>query len=174
MYYESNYLSHHGVKGMKWGVRHDPERKGRRPRKRLPESSGYKHKAAVGEESKQRKGLTAKQKRNIAIGAAAVATILAVRGGRKLNNFVTSKNLELGHEAASESMRKYMRSPTMNRLYLDSQEHIRNGNSLQAKKIMNKYYESADAHYDEVFDRYKKMKFSERAANVYLNRKSFK
>lgn len=26
----NNYLIHHGVKGMKWGVRHDPERKGTR------------------------------------------------------------------------------------------------------------------------------------------------
>lgn len=28
-----NYLAHHGVKGMKWGVRHDPIRKGRRRKK---------------------------------------------------------------------------------------------------------------------------------------------
>ena len=32
----NDYLIHHGVKGMKWGVRHDPERKGRKNK------SGYK------------------------------------------------------------------------------------------------------------------------------------
>ena len=29
IYYDENYLAHYGVKGMKWGVRHDPERTGR-------------------------------------------------------------------------------------------------------------------------------------------------
>ena len=59
-------LYHHGVKGMQWGVR-------------------KKHESSENNKSK-RKGLTGKQKRAIAIGAAAVATGLAVYGAYKLSN----------------------------------------------------------------------------------------
>ena len=48
MYYESdNYLQHFGVKGMKWGVRHD--------RKTLPKSSTYKKVQSAKQQYKKAK-----------------------------------------------------------------------------------------------------------------------
>lgn len=32
-----DYLAHHGIKGMKWGIRHDPERVGRNGISRTPD-----------------------------------------------------------------------------------------------------------------------------------------
>lgn len=61
------YLMHYGVKGMKWGVRHDYETVGR-------ENKGQQ----------ERKHLTAKQKRYIKIGLAVAGTTLAAYGGYKL------------------------------------------------------------------------------------------
>ena len=40
-YVSHDYLMHHGVKGMKWGVRHDPERVGRQ-RRQQPSNSFYR------------------------------------------------------------------------------------------------------------------------------------
>lgn len=68
------YLCHYGVKGMKWGVRKEYEPHPRE-KKRQDNKDG---------DSKRKKGLTAKQKRAIAIGAAAVATALAAYGGYRL------------------------------------------------------------------------------------------
>lgn len=56
-------LSHHGVKGMKWGVRHDRESKGR-------------HEVSRAKNDTKRKGLTKNQK--IALGIAAATVITGV------------------------------------------------------------------------------------------------
>ena len=61
------YLMHYGVKGMKWGVRHDYE----------PVGGSNKGK-------QERRHLTAKQKRYIKIGLAVAGTTLAAYGGYKL------------------------------------------------------------------------------------------
>lgn len=67
---DPDYISHYGVKGMKWGVRHDPERVGRKRKKK-------------------NKGLSDKTKRRIKIGAAAVGGVLLAYGAYKLT---TSSN----------------------------------------------------------------------------------
>ena len=70
-----DYLIHYGVKGMKWGVRHDRPRVGRRRSFRQQPQQN----------NKRRSRLTDKQKKYLKIGAAVVATGLAVYGGYKLN-----------------------------------------------------------------------------------------
>lgn len=69
---DENYISHHGVKGMKWGVRHDPERIGRR------RSSKSKS------NNKKRRGLSDKTKRRLKIGAVVVGSALAAYGTYRL------------------------------------------------------------------------------------------
>ena len=48
MIYISNELSHHGVKGMKWGVRHDPERSGQRLNSSSRKKMSTAKKIAIG------------------------------------------------------------------------------------------------------------------------------
>ena len=62
-------LYHHGVKGMKWGVRHDYVPKGRKRSKKQDDKS---------DDDAKSKGihLTDKQKKYIKIGAAVAATAL--------------------------------------------------------------------------------------------------
>lgn len=82
-----NELTHYGVKGMKWGVRHDPERVGFR---RLKSKDG-------SNSTKKRRGLTNAQKIALGIGAAAAIAgvgYLAYRSG-KLDHF-----LNVGKRAA--------------------------------------------------------------------------
>lgn len=75
MYYHNSYLYHYGIKGMKWGVRKEYEKKGRRRSKKNEQTT----------DEPKKKGLTDKQKKAIKIGAAAVATGLAIYGGHKLH-----------------------------------------------------------------------------------------
>lgn len=69
------YLMHYGVKGMKWGVRHDPERVGHKRERR---SSSKTNK------QKKNRGLSDKTKRRLIAGAAIVGTALAAYGAYKL------------------------------------------------------------------------------------------
>lgn len=82
-FYASNdyriYLAHHGVKGMKWGVRHD-----RRP-------SGTSRRSGVSVKKGLR--LTDGQKRALKIGATVVVAGLAIYGGYKLSQAVSRSGL---------------------------------------------------------------------------------
>ena len=94
-----DYLMHHGVKGMKWGVRHDPERKGSirsgvsagLTAAKMHYTQGYnpgRTSYQYTQKNKEAFALTDKQKKmakRIAIGAAVVAGVgLATYGGVKL------------------------------------------------------------------------------------------
>lgn len=76
---EAESLEHHGIKGMKWGVKHGPpyplEEK---ISKRVSNTSGKLKK------KKSKLHLTDEQKRAVAIGATAVGVGLAIYGGYKL------------------------------------------------------------------------------------------
>lgn len=82
------YLVHHGIKGQSWGERNGPpypldykshstKEKARNPKSKIDGK----------EETKERKGLTDKQKKYIAIGTTAVAGGLLLYGGYKLGAF---------------------------------------------------------------------------------------
>ena len=83
----SDYLIHHGVKGMKWGVRHDYVPVGR--------NRGVQ---SVNGNPNKRKGLSDRQKRALKIGAAAVGTGLVTYGAYKMikSGIIEPKALESG------------------------------------------------------------------------------
>lgn len=153
MYYESNYLSHHGVKGMKWGVRHDPERKGigrkssadPKKKKQYMKAKDVQWKGNYGKAQQYaQKGLTTYA---VGLGAAivssAVVKTLAYKG--KINAAVTVSKCAKVPVSALKTV-------------------------AGVDALLAGHYLATDV---DILDKYKKTKFSERATNVYLNRKSF-
>lgn len=76
LYYipRDDYLMHHGVKGMKWGVRNDYQPTGRR------RASGL----TTAQDVNKKRGLTKGQKIALGIGAGALATAAVAGGGYAL------------------------------------------------------------------------------------------
>lgn len=113
-YYYPNYLMHHGVKGMRWGVRRTPEKFSNGYRRAKSSFGSATNKAISTKEKVKNFKLTDQQKRTakkVAIGAAVVAGVgLATYGGIKvgklhsarMNNmaavetFIRKNNVKLG------------------------------------------------------------------------------
>lgn len=76
---EAGSLEHHGIKGMKWGVKHGPPYP-------LEDDISRRVTMDAGKPKKKKRNfhLTSEQRRMIAIGAAAVGVGLAAYGGYKL------------------------------------------------------------------------------------------
>lgn len=77
-------LYHYGVKGMKWGIRHDYKPKGRKKAKKQTPKDDNKA-------EKKKFQLSDRQKKILIAGAVIAGTALAIYGGKKLHDIHVSK-----------------------------------------------------------------------------------
>lgn len=83
------YLIHHGIKGMKWGVRRYQKKDG------TLTSQGKKQHGEDNSSESKKKVLTDRKKKAIKVGAAVAGTALAVYGAYKIHEAVRDKNLDI-------------------------------------------------------------------------------
>lgn len=123
--FESNYLAHHGILGMKWGRKNGPpyplgasdhsatekkagwrkslNGKGKIETKRSKNKPVSTKSESPETTSTKRKGLTEKQKKAIKIGAAVAGTVLVAYGGYKLSKYIKT---EAGRRIVAEGNKK--------------------------------------------------------------------
>lgn len=142
-----DYLMHHGVKGMKWGVRHDPDRTSRAFRKLQNFDEGY----ASGEY----KGKKAEKTRNKLIKKA--NTLYKKDEKKQVKSAIEEQNKTL--KKYKKALAKYERTKTT---YRTQNGYIKIGNT-KAKKILDK----ADKEYRDSVHRADKITAGKKYMNMY-------
>lgn len=111
-------LYHHGVKGMRWGIRRYQRKDGsrtslgKRHQEKLNDSydnnsNGSKKSSTTNTQHTERKGLTDKQKKAIKVGAAVVGTAVAAYGAYKVSEVLKQKAYNKIREEGFNAARKY-------------------------------------------------------------------
>lgn len=145
----SNELYHHGIKGMKWGVRKRSDAVGlARSARRTSQASAnmnnsrnaYKQAKAQYRAAKKAERNSpeakahriAKAKRAAKVGAAVVATALAAYGAYKLNSYVKTKNAQIAAAKGYKQAQKVFK-----RLSESAYDDVRNGRAARAEVSVN-------------------------------------
>lgn len=113
------YLIHHGVKGMKWGVRHDRQKTGM-------------------QKTSKKKGLTQKQKRMIKTGAIVVGSALAIYGSYKLYKFAGSKPSDMKTFGVNKPLSEVINQYKGNDIILDNKTKIQRISADSFEDLTNK------------------------------------
>lgn len=139
--YNNDYLMHHGVKGMKWGVRHDPIRTGRR---RFRTDSGGDAQA------KRRRGLSENQKLALKVAGGTALIIGGVAISKHFSKKLDKSVAKMGAAEAKKHAAKWSKTSVSQakkrNLYYFSKKALPSGAEIKStqgrltghSKIMNK------------------------------------